>query len=77
MITIREKTFTVGKYLVSPLTRDTETGEFTAAVSIRSGSGRAMHDRVFQFKPLFPTRESARRYAAREGASWVMSPSRP
>jgi len=72
MTTIHEQTFTVGKYLVSPLTRDTEAGAFTAAVSIRSGSGRAMHDRVFRFTPLFPTRESARHYAAREGASWVL-----
>jgi hypothetical protein len=76
MITIQEKSFTVGKYLVSPLTRDAGATGFTAAVSIRSGSGRAMHDRVFRFTPLFPSRESACRYAAREGASWALHTAR-
>lgn len=76
MITIQEKSFTVGKYLVSPLTRDAGATGFTAAVSIRSGSGRAMHDRVFRFTPLFPSRESACRYAAREGASWALQTAR-
>ncbi len=67
MNTIQEKTFTVGKYLISPMTGDTGLAGFSAAVSIRSGSGRGTHDRVFRFTPLFPTRESACRYAAREG----------
>ncbi len=72
MITIQEKSFTIGKYLVSPLTRDAGATGFTAAVSIRSGSGRATHDRVFRFTPLFPSRESACSYAAREGESWAL-----
>lgn len=72
MITIQEPSFTVGKYLVSPLTRGTAAGAYTAAVSIRSGSGRASHDRVFRFTPLFPSRESACSYAAREGESWAL-----
>lgn len=71
MNTIQEKTFTVGKYLISPMTGDAGLDGFRAAVSIRSGSGRATHDRVFRFAPLFPTRESARRYAAREGRALV------
>lgn len=76
MITIHEKSFTVGKFLVSPLTRDAGATGFTAAVSIRSGSGRATHDRVFRFTPMFPSRESACRYAAREGASWALQSGR-
>jgi hypothetical protein len=73
MNTLNEKSFSIGRYCVSPLIHLTPGGEFAAGVSIRSGSGRATHDRVFRFTPLFSSRESARRYAAREGASWVLS----
>ena len=76
MNTIHEKTFSVGKYLVSPLTRKTEGGAYTASVSIRSGRGSGTHDRVFRFIPHFPTRESARRYAAEQGLEWALSPGR-
>jgi hypothetical protein len=71
MTTIREKTFSVGKYLVSPLTRLTDTGFFAPSVSIRSGKGQATHDRVLRFDVRFPTREGARRYAAQQGLSWL------
>ena len=71
MTTIREKTFSVGKYLVSPLTRRTDHGEFAASVSIRSGRGSGTHDRVFRFVPHFPTRAGARRYAVAEGLRWL------
>ncbi|MFZ5549474.1 MAG: hypothetical protein ACOZJX_12325 [Pseudomonadota bacterium] len=76
MITIREKTFSVGKYLVSPLTRRTDDGDFAASVSIRSGQGSSTHDRVFRFLPLFTTREGARRYAIEQGLNWLQQPSR-
>ncbi len=66
-----EKSFSVGRYLVSPLIQLNADGDFSAGVSIRSGSGRATHDRVFRFTPSFTSRESARRYAAREGVSWI------
>ncbi|MDH4061245.1 MAG: hypothetical protein OEU94_10575 [Aquincola sp.] len=71
MTTIREKTFSVGKYLVSPLTRLTPTGAYAPSVSIRSGQGRATHDRVFRFVVRFPTREGASRYAAEQGLLWL------
>ena len=67
MNTTLEKAFSVGKYLVSPLTRSTESGLYTASVSIRNG----MHDRVFRFVPEFSTRESALQYAVAEGHSWL------
>lgn len=73
MSLIPEKSFVIGRYLVSPLIQSTAQGGFTAGVSIRSGSGRATHDRVFRFTPSFSSRESARRYAAREGVSWIHS----
>ena len=39
-------TVAVGKYLISPLIRHTDDGDFAASVSIRSGKGRGMHDRA-------------------------------
>ena len=74
MTTIREKTFSVGKYLVSPLTHRTDAGGYAASVSIRSGHGSATHDRVFRFAALFRTREGARRYAEEQGLRWIHQP---
>ena len=73
MSTTREKTFSVGKYLVSPLTRLTDSGDYAASVSIRRG----MHDRVLRFIPRFATREAAQRYAVEQGLSWLRQPSAP
>jgi hypothetical protein len=64
-----EKSFTLGKFRVTPLTRsDDPAGPFQAVVSLRSGQGRESTDRVYRFHPSFPSRALARRYAAREGA---------
>jgi hypothetical protein len=70
MNTTLEK-FSVGKYLVSPLSRLTESGQYLASLSIRSGSGRGTHDRVYRFVPEFATREGALQYAIAEGHSWL------
>lgn len=71
MTTTPEKTFSVGKYLVSPLTRLTESGHYAASVSIRSGRGSGTHDRVFRFAPQFATRESALQHAIAQGQHWL------
>lgn len=71
MNTTPENAFSVGKYLVSPLTRTTESGQYTASVSIRSGSGSGTSDRVYRFVPEFATREGALQYAVAEGHSWL------
>ncbi|MFZ9233364.1 MAG: hypothetical protein ACO226_03590, partial [Hylemonella sp.] len=63
MNTTLEKAFSVGKYLVSPLSRLSESGRYLASVSIRSGSGRGTYDRVFRFVPQFDTQEGALQYA--------------
>ncbi len=67
MYTTTEKAFSVGKYLVSPLTRFNESGQYSASVSIRNGS----HDRVFRFIPEFSTKEDAAQYAIAEGRRWI------
>jgi hypothetical protein len=77
MTTTREKTFSVGRYLVSPLTRLTQTGCYAPSVSIRSGQGRSTHDRVFRFLARFPTREDAHRYAVEQGMLWLRAAPQP
>ena len=66
-----EKHVTVGKYLVSPLTRLTDAGTYAPSVSIRSGQGRATHDRVLRFDARFASEEGAARYAAEQGLLWL------
>lgn len=67
MATTPDHSYLVGKFLVSPLSRITESGDFLASLSIRSGQGRGTHDRVFRFLPRFATRQCALEYAARQG----------
>jgi hypothetical protein len=68
---IRTPTLAVGRYLVSPLTRLTADGAYAPSVSIRSGQGRATHDRVLRFPVRFATRDAAQHYAARQGLLWI------
>ena len=71
MMTTPEKTFAVGKYLVSPLITRTDSGRYAASVSIRSGQGSATHHRVLRFVPRFDTPDSAQRYAVDQGLAWL------
>jgi hypothetical protein len=68
----------VGKYLVSPLTRQLPDGRYAASVSIRSGRGTHTHDRVLRLVPLFDSIGAAAHYALNEGLAWLdqMQPSR-
>ena len=77
MIPSHTVAFSVGKYLVSPLIQRMEDGQFAPSVSIRSGQGRASHDRVVRFIPRFESREIAHRYAVREGLRWLRAWTRP
>jgi hypothetical protein len=62
---------TVGKYLISPLTKPLENGWYACSVSIRSGSGSSTHDRVLRLTRLFQTKLAAVRYATAEGLQWI------
>ena len=62
---------TVGKYLISPLTRLLENGWYAASVSIRSGSGSGTHDRVLRLTRLFRSKLAAVSYATAEGLRWI------
>ncbi|QNK71545.1 hypothetical protein [Variovorax sp. PAMC26660] len=68
---IIQHSIAVGKYLVSPLIRHQDDGHFAASVSIRSGHGSGMHDRVMRFTPRFASHATAVRYALDQGLCWV------
>lgn len=63
-----QHTQTIGKFVVTTLTRLTDGGDYAAAVSIRRG----MHDRVIRFIPRFPTPRLAARYALHQSRSMVL-----
>jgi len=65
---------TVGKYLISPLTKPLENGWFACSVSIRSGSGSSTTDRVVRLTRLFRDRLAAAEYALAEGLRWIGIP---
>jgi len=60
-----------GKYRISPLIKTLEDGWFGCSVSIRSGSGRGMTDRVLRLTRLFRDPGAAAHYARGEGLQWV------
>jgi hypothetical protein len=62
---------TVGKYLISPMTRLLENGWYTSSVSIRSGRGQGTTDRVLRLTRLFRDSLSAAEYALTEGFQWI------
>lgn len=65
---------TVGKFLISPMTKALEGGWWACSVSIRSGSGTATTDRVLSLTRLFETAEAAADYALGEGLQWIGKP---
>lgn len=66
-----KNSITVGKYLVSALSRPHDDGGYSASVSIRSGQGSACTDRVMRFTPQFDTESAAHQYAHAQGLIWV------
>ncbi len=76
---IIQHSIAVGKYLGSPLIKTQDDGHFAASVSIRSGHGSGMTDRVMRFTPRFRSHSAAVRYAVEQGLGWVHEkhPARP
>jgi len=62
---------TVGKYLISPLTKAVDNGWYASSVSIRSGSGSGTTDRVVRLTKLFRSQLQAAEYALQEGLQWI------
>jgi hypothetical protein len=65
---------TVGKYLISPMTRLLENGWYACSVSIRSGRGQATTDRVLRLTRLFRDSVAASDYAIAEARQWMGMP---
>ncbi len=61
----------IGKYLVSPLTKRRPDRQFSASVSIRSGTGSQTHDRVLRLTPTFGNSEEAAQFALDQGIAWL------
>ena len=67
----------VGKYLVSPVTRQQGEGRYAASVSIRSGRGSATHDRVLRFTRIFDSAAAAVHYATEHAMGWIQDSASP
>jgi hypothetical protein len=67
----------VGKYLISPLTKAVGNGWYGCSVSIRSGSGRGTTDRVVRLTRIFRDAAAAADYAIGEGMQWIGMPRVP
>jgi hypothetical protein len=65
---------TVGKYLISPMTRLLENGWYAASVSIRSGRGQGTTDRILRLTRLFRDSSAASDYAVGEAFQWMGLP---
>lgn len=66
----------VGKYLVSPLAKQLDDGDYAASVSIRSGRGSTTYDRVMRLPLRFKCRDAAARYATELGVAWAREPAK-
>ena len=73
----KQHTTSVGKYLVSPYSKQLDDGRYGASVSIRSGRGSASTDRVMRFKDPFDSADAAHRYAHEQGLIWVAQSTQP
>ncbi|MBC7603445.1 MAG: hypothetical protein H7255_12405 [Ramlibacter sp.] len=68
---------TIGKFLITPLTRAVDNGWFACSVSVRSGSGSATTDRVLRLTRLFQDKAAAAQYAVSEGMRWLDARNQP
>ena len=67
---------TVGKYLISPLTKAVDGGWVACSVSIRSGSGSGTTRSVVRLTRLFRSHPAAADFAIGEGLQWIGQPPR-
>lgn len=59
----------VGTYLVTPMTKQVDGGQFAASVSIRRGA----YDRIFRLAPRFANATRAAHYALAQGRLFIMN----
>ena len=70
-MTLTNNRIAVGKYLVSPMTRQLDDGRYAPSVSIRSGRGSGTHDRVFRLDARFSSQADALAHATEHGMCWL------
>jgi hypothetical protein len=71
VIIVSNTTTTIGRFRVSPLSKQLADGRFRASVSIRSGHGSACTDRVMRFTDTFDSADAAHHHAHAQGLMWV------
>ncbi len=69
LFTIPNTAFSLGQYVVSPTTHETECGRFRAAYALRRSRGDERHRRVFHFDTTFASRHAARLFAVTQ--AWM------
>jgi hypothetical protein len=77
MTSVSDISIPMGKYVVSPSTQQTDSGDFRASITISSGRGASSHHRIYRFNPSFKTREDARLYAIRQGWAHTSADANP
>ncbi|MEK8027062.1 hypothetical protein [Pseudaquabacterium rugosum] len=69
------RSWRVGRFQLSALSRQQPDGRYSASLSIRSGLGRGSHDRIWRFIPVFDSAHDALRYAADQQADCLQATS--
>jgi hypothetical protein len=65
--------YRIGKYTLSPLTISDDHGRYRASLSISSGRGSQMCDRIFRFTPTFDTPDEAASFVDEQAQAWLAS----
>jgi hypothetical protein len=68
---IPKTAISMGKYVVSPATQQTDCGRFRASFSVHRSRGNGSYCRVFRFDKPFTSREAARLFAVTQG--WLQT----
>jgi len=63
--------YRIGKYTLSPLTLAEADGRYRASLSIKSGRGSQICDRVFRFAPTFDTHDEAASFVGEQAQAWL------
>jgi hypothetical protein len=63
--------YQIGKYTLSPITPADAQGRYRASLSIKSGRGSQICDRIFRFTPTFDTRAEAANFVDEQAQAWL------
>jgi hypothetical protein len=77
LITISNISISVGQYVVSPSTHQTDCGRVRASFAVQRSQGNGSDCRVFRFDTTFASREAARVFAVTQGWLQTCLPNRP